>query len=279
VATRDEFSQSVKTTLGQRAGYLCSNPDCRRPTSGPHSDPTKALITGEAAHICAAAVGGPRYDAIQTQEQRKAITNAIWLCGDCNKMGGTDWKLWPADKLHAMKEQHEKWIAAQGMIPSLPEVVMSTCAGLTLIPKLSAVTVEMLNLFRQHRLTIRNGARVELHNLKMMMWLPEAVFTYGDPIKNAGTRLEAKPHRPPWTVEAVQSGGAVRTPQEQSWTPNHTLEIPRLSATEMVVIPIYTMPFFQVAASPDASVPMSQVEDPDAILPQDHRLWWFLEGS
>ena len=71
----------MKTALAQRAGYLCSNPDCRRPTSGPHSDPKKALITGEAAHICAAAVGGPRYDANQTPEQRKAITNAIWLCG------------------------------------------------------------------------------------------------------------------------------------------------------------------------------------------------------
>jgi hypothetical protein len=278
VANRDDFPQSVKTPLGQRAGYLCSNPDCRRPTAGPHSDPKKALITGEAAHICAAAIGGPRYDANQTPEQRKAITNAIWLCGDCNKKVDTDWKLWPAEKLHAMKEQHEKWIGAQGMIPSLPEVTLSTRTGLALIQKLSVVNAEMLNLLREQQLTIRNSSRVELHNLKMMLRLPEAVFTYGDPIKNAGTRLEAKPHLPPWTVETIQPGAAVRAP-EQSWTPNHTLEIPKPSASETVIIPFYTMAFYRVGVTPDPAVPMTQVEDPDAILPQDHRLWWFPEGT
>ena len=34
VATRDDFSPTTKRTLAGRAGYACSNPDCRRLTAG-----------------------------------------------------------------------------------------------------------------------------------------------------------------------------------------------------------------------------------------------------
>jgi hypothetical protein len=275
---RDNFAQSVKIPLGQRAGYLCSNPDCRRPTSGPHSDPKKALVTGEAAHICAAAIGGPRYDVNQTPEQRKDITNAMWLCGDCNKKVDTDWQRWPAEKLHEMKELHENWVGGQGMIPPAPEVTVSTRTGLSLIQKLSVLNAEMLSFLREQQLTLRNNSRVELYNLKMMLRLPEAVFTYGDPIKNAGTRVEAKPHRLPWVVTSVQPGGAVRSP-EQARTPNHTLEVPRLSASETVIIPFYTLAFYVVGITPDLSTPMTQAENPDAVLPQGHRLRWYIAGT
>ena len=36
---------------------------------------------GVAAHICAAAAGGPRYDHGMTREQRTSADNGIWLCG------------------------------------------------------------------------------------------------------------------------------------------------------------------------------------------------------
>ena len=44
------------------------------------TDPTKVIDTGVAAHICAATIGGPRYKAEMTTEERKDINNAIWLC-------------------------------------------------------------------------------------------------------------------------------------------------------------------------------------------------------
>lgn len=46
-----DFSERTKATLAKRAGQACSNPECRRPTSGPHSDESKAINLGEAAHI------------------------------------------------------------------------------------------------------------------------------------------------------------------------------------------------------------------------------------
>jgi hypothetical protein len=105
---RDEFSKTVIVTLAQRAGYVCSNPACRDPTSVPHSDPTKALITGEACHIRAAAVGGPRHLDSQTPEERKDIRNAIWLCTKCSTKVDKDWRPWQAERLLEMKEQHER---------------------------------------------------------------------------------------------------------------------------------------------------------------------------
>ncbi len=278
MAHRDDFTKPVVLAVAQRAGYLCSNPDCRRPTSGPHSDPTKALITGEACHICAAAPGGPRYNPAQTPEQRKSIQNAIWLCAVCSDKVDKDWRPWPDTRLMEMKEQHERWIDGQGMIPALPQITLATRSGLRLVPKLSVVNQELLGFLREQELTLRNGNRVELHNLKLMMRLPEAVFTYGDPVKNAGTRLELRPHRPAWTVESVQEGGAVRHPV-QAPTPNHTFDAPRVSANETIAVPIYTLPYFQVSATPDPSHPLVLGEDPDAFLPQDRRVWWYLEGS
>src|SRR5450631_3549113 len=97
VNARDDFPKPVIRTVGLRAGYVCSNPACRQPTSGPHSDPEKFVLTGEAAHICAAAPNGPRYDANQSKEERRSASNGLWLCGNCNKLVDSDWAAWTAD--------------------------------------------------------------------------------------------------------------------------------------------------------------------------------------
>ncbi|MYA89892.1 MAG: hypothetical protein F4X97_15815 [Boseongicola sp. SB0662_bin_57] len=77
---RDEFSEKTKRLLERQAGSHCSNPSCRRLTSGANADGTDVIRIGEAAHITAAAPGGPRYDANLTSEERKSAENGIWLC-------------------------------------------------------------------------------------------------------------------------------------------------------------------------------------------------------
>lgn len=52
---RDDFSQKTIDRLCERVGGKCSNPNCRRETKGPHSNPQKRVSIGEAAHITAAA--------------------------------------------------------------------------------------------------------------------------------------------------------------------------------------------------------------------------------
>jgi len=87
---RDDFPKPVVETLAKRVGNRCSNPGCRKRTSGPHTEDDKALNVGVAAHITAASPGGPRYEASLTQEERKSIGNGIWLCQSCAKLVDND---------------------------------------------------------------------------------------------------------------------------------------------------------------------------------------------
>src|ERR1700678_1859052 len=82
----DDFSDSTKRTIAARAAYLCSNPECHVPTSGPQDDPGRAINLGVAAHITAASAGGPRYDLNLSQEERSAASNGLWLWQNCAKL-------------------------------------------------------------------------------------------------------------------------------------------------------------------------------------------------
>ncbi len=88
MSTRDNFSPATKETLAKRVGWRCSNPDCNKLTIGPHEEATKSVNIGVAAHITAAAsgLGAKRYNPNLSMEERKAITNGIWLCQNCGKL-------------------------------------------------------------------------------------------------------------------------------------------------------------------------------------------------
>jgi hypothetical protein len=108
MARRDDFSQQIKRTLAQRVGYICSNPKCRTSTSGPHTIPSKSIIVGVAAHITAAAPGGPRYDPNLLETQRRSPENGIWLCQNCAKLIDSDWNLFTKEILFSWKFQAEE---------------------------------------------------------------------------------------------------------------------------------------------------------------------------
>jgi WD40 repeat protein len=82
---RDDFPKNVVDALGKRAGFLCSNPVCRRSTIGPQKGGAGAVNLGVAAHITAASPGGPRYDASLSTEERSSSTNGLWACQGCAK--------------------------------------------------------------------------------------------------------------------------------------------------------------------------------------------------
>lgn len=100
---RDDFTDDVKRVVAARVGSLCSNPDCRAPTSGPQDDPTKAVNVGVAAHITAASPGGPRYDPSLSAEARRHSDNALWLCQNCAKLVDNDPSQFPESLLRAWK--------------------------------------------------------------------------------------------------------------------------------------------------------------------------------
>lgn len=105
---RDDFSKPTIRELGMRVNYHCSKPDCWKSTLGPHSDPEKSVNLGKAAHITAAALGGPRYDKTLSPAERKAISNGIWMCGLHAELVDKDEKEFPVELLRKWKTEAEE---------------------------------------------------------------------------------------------------------------------------------------------------------------------------
>lgn len=104
---RHNFSQETIRKLCDRVGSVCSNPECRAPTKGPHTDAEKSISVGMACHIHAAAPGGPRYDPAQSEEERRSIHNGVWLCRTCGTLIDTDEDRFPAPLLRAWRAEAE----------------------------------------------------------------------------------------------------------------------------------------------------------------------------
>jgi hypothetical protein len=104
---RDDFDENIKQTLARRVGSRCSNPNCRKLTTGPQVDPKKSVNIGVAAHISAASPGGKRYNAGMSSQERKSIDNGMWLCQNCAKLVDSDEKRYSVDLLNDWKSTSE----------------------------------------------------------------------------------------------------------------------------------------------------------------------------
>ncbi len=113
MGSRDEFPAAVKRLVADRVAHSCSNPGCQARTSGPQADPGKALNVGVAAHITAAAPGGPRYDSALGSRERSGAANAIWLCQTCAKLVDNDPARYSADMLRDWKRRAELRVLAE----------------------------------------------------------------------------------------------------------------------------------------------------------------------
>ena len=105
---RDDFRKTTINLLANRVGWKCSNPGCRRTTRGAGTEPTDVINIGVAAHITAAAKGGPRYDSNMTTQERKSYENGIWLCQSCSKLIDSDVQRYTVDILKKWKEISEQ---------------------------------------------------------------------------------------------------------------------------------------------------------------------------
>src|SRR4051812_29009447 len=108
--SRDDFSNATRHHLARSVNYHCSK--CDAPTAGPFSGGGKSITTGEAAHICAAAPGGPQYDPTMTPQLRSNYANGIWLCAAHSPLVDRDWPRYTVDDLRNMKGAAEARAAA-----------------------------------------------------------------------------------------------------------------------------------------------------------------------
>lgn len=105
---RDDFTKDTIRKAAGRVGYRCSFPNCPNATIGASMEsPNKTSVTGVAAHICAAAEGGPRYDQSMSVDERRGVENCIWLCQTHSKLIDTDVETYTAEKLRQWKADAE----------------------------------------------------------------------------------------------------------------------------------------------------------------------------
>ncbi len=130
MARDDDFNETVKRKVRERVGLLCSKPDCRVPTMAPSNN------IGNAAHICAASKGGPRYDKSMTSQERKSIDNAIWLCATHATEIDRNPKKFPKELLYQWKKQAEDSATQELGIkrPSTSDTINTVSSALTALP-------------------------------------------------------------------------------------------------------------------------------------------------
>lgn len=104
--SRDGFTQATIQKLSTNVNNICSNPECRIITKSAKTDAfDKTTIIGVAAHIHAAAKGGPRYKGEMSSEERKAEGNGIWLCQNCARLIDVEPEKYTAELLYEWKKQ------------------------------------------------------------------------------------------------------------------------------------------------------------------------------
>lgn len=107
-----DFNKTTVETIGKRAAYVCSNPDCRVNTIGPNTIEKKSIKIGEAAHIYGARIDAKRFNPDMTDAARAEITNAIWLCRNCHKIIDSDENKYTHNILFKWREIHEEYITS-----------------------------------------------------------------------------------------------------------------------------------------------------------------------
>lgn len=147
---RDEFTKKTKLQIAKRAGWLCSDPFCRGSTVGSTSDGDGEIILGTAAHICAAAPDGPRYDPNQTPAQRRSPDNGIWMCRNHGVAIDAKDSKFTVELLHEWKAQAQKdsWRRVlYNEVPRDPAVQAPTESQLSI--RLRAAATADLDVFRR----------------------------------------------------------------------------------------------------------------------------------
>ena len=115
---RDDFTQQTVDILAKRVGVRCSNPSCRKLTTGPRTDLTRIINIGVAAHITAASPNGPRFAPTLTPDRRGSPQNGIWLCQNCAKLVDNDSHKYTVELLQEWKQRAE--VAALNEVEGVP---------------------------------------------------------------------------------------------------------------------------------------------------------------
>jgi hypothetical protein len=185
---RDNFTRQTIAELARGVGYRCSNPNCWRPTDAANEAQDGTISIGVAAHICAAAHGGPRYDASQSPEARRDRDNGIWLCQSCSRLVDVDPDKFTEALLRGWKYDAQAQAFREILAPGNTEE-STRIATLSAVDARAARTEAADALFRK----VRSAAEGDLLTFRTgSLW--------ASPPVELTLRLADKPDLPPFKI-------------------------------------------------------------------------------
>ena len=107
---RRKISEKVLRLLYAHSGNQCAYPGCCTPIFE-----DDGLLTADCCHIKAISVGGPRYDAAQTDEERNGVDNLMLLCSRHHKIVDSDEVTYTVEELQKYKQEHEARFSAESL--------------------------------------------------------------------------------------------------------------------------------------------------------------------
>jgi hypothetical protein len=93
---------NVARDLYLRSGNRCAYPGCAQPLMT-----SDGVLVGEIAHIEAAMPDGPRFREEMSNEDRRAFTNLLLVCGTHHTIIDGDTATWTVERLKELKTAHE----------------------------------------------------------------------------------------------------------------------------------------------------------------------------
>ena len=239
---RDNFTPGTKRTLSQRSGGRCSFPGCDKLCWLPGEGPSKAASVGVAAHICAASIDAPRFDINQTHEERKDISNAIYMCQNHAHEIDTDETRFTVEILKDWKERHESQVRGQADGKwLLPKIELKKGIGITLSgEEKSVITEETINNRIEHTVTVTNTSDFEIRRIGFSIQYPEFIEHPPHISGPPGFSHHLKCENMEWEA-SVKGGGKVETPKVTHYG-SFTLEGSSLLQGQAISIRIRSIP-------------------------------------
>lgn len=117
--------------LCTKSGNRCAITECHKELVVDKNENDRYCLIGVMAHIKGEKSGAARFDPDMTDAQRNSYPNLIFVCSNCHKMIDDQPNTYTVEKLHNIKDQHEKWILES----TQKEIINVTFAELDVVTK------------------------------------------------------------------------------------------------------------------------------------------------
>jgi len=114
-----------------KSGNRCAIPNCHKELVINKTESDSNCIIGVMAHIKGEKESAARFDSNMTDKQRNCYDNLILLCANCHKMIDDQPNTYTVEKLHKIKEEHERWITES----TEKEIINVTFSELSVVTK------------------------------------------------------------------------------------------------------------------------------------------------